>query len=138
VESSILSMEIENEILAHRFHMDIFQKGKLEVADEIVSPTFILHNPALPSEIKNGFEAVKRFATATIDVIPDRQFTHEDTVVKRDKVLIRWNLSGKSIKEKFGVPPSGKHVIIPGFDLFKIPNGKIVEMWQQYNFGNWR
>ena len=51
--------------------MDIFQKGKLEVADEIVSSTFILHNPVLPSEIKNGIEGVKRFAMATIDAILD-------------------------------------------------------------------
>jgi hypothetical protein len=26
----------ENEALAHLFHMDIFQEGKLELADEII------------------------------------------------------------------------------------------------------
>jgi hypothetical protein len=26
----------ENEAIAHRFHMDIFQEGKLQVADEII------------------------------------------------------------------------------------------------------
>jgi hypothetical protein len=29
MENSLLSIEKENEALAHRFHMDIFQKGKL-------------------------------------------------------------------------------------------------------------
>jgi hypothetical protein len=44
----------------------------------------MLHNPVLPSEIKNGIGGVKRFAMATIDAIPDRQFTHEDAFSKED------------------------------------------------------
>jgi len=138
MENSLLSIEKENEVLAHRFHMDIFQKRKLEVADEIVSSTFILHNPVLPSEIKNGIEGVKRFAMATIDAMPDRQFTHEDAIANGNKVLIRWKLTGKIVKETFGYPPSNTPMVITGFDLFKITNNKIVEMWQQYNFGNWQ
>ena len=99
MENSLLSIEKENEVLAHRFHMDIFQKRKLEVADEIVSSTFILHNPVLPSEIKNGIEGVKRFAMATIDAMPDRQFTHEDAIANGNKVLIRWKLTGKIVRD---------------------------------------
>jgi hypothetical protein len=33
--------EDKNEALALRYHNDIFQKGKLEVADEILSPDFV-------------------------------------------------------------------------------------------------
>lgn len=138
MENSLLNIEKENEALAHRFHMDIFQKGKLEVADEIVSPAFILHNPVLPSEIKNGIEGVKRFAKAAIEAIPDIQITHEDAFAKEDRVIIRWNLTGRIVKDTLGYPPSDKPMVITGFDLFKITNGKIVEMWQQYNFGNWQ
>lgn len=136
MESSILSLEKENEALAHRFHMDIFQRGNLKIVNEIISPNFVMHNPMLPSEVKEGPEGVRKFAMATIDAIPDRQFIHEDTVVKGDKVLIRWNPAGKIIKEKFGIQSSDKPVIITGFDLFKIMDGKIVEMWQQFNFGD--
>jgi predicted SnoaL-like aldol condensation-catalyzing enzyme len=137
METSLLSKEKENETLAHRFHMDIFQNGKLKVADEIVSSNFVLHNPVLPSELKNGLEGVKKFASAIIDTMPDRQFTHEDVIVKENMVLIRWNLTGTITKELFAIMPSDKPVIITGFDLIKITDGKILEMWQQYNFGTW-
>ena len=40
--------EEKNEALALRYHNDIFSKGKLEVADEILSSDFVLHNPVLP------------------------------------------------------------------------------------------
>lgn len=36
--------EEKNQALAIRYHEDIFQKGKLEVADEILSYDFIIHN----------------------------------------------------------------------------------------------
>jgi predicted SnoaL-like aldol condensation-catalyzing enzyme len=39
-----------NEALAIRYHDDIFQKGNLEVADEILSSDFVIHNPVLPKE----------------------------------------------------------------------------------------
>ena len=138
MENSLLNIEKENETIAHRFYMEIFQRGKLEVIDEIVSPNFVMHNPMLPSEVKEGPEGVRKFSMATIDAIPDRQFTHEDAIANGDKVLISWKLVGKIIKEKFGIPPSDKPVIITGFDLFKIIDGKIVEMWQQFNFGDWQ
>ncbi|HEU4824329.1 MAG TPA: hypothetical protein VFS97_12960 [Nitrososphaeraceae archaeon] len=31
----------ENEAIAHRFNMDVFQEGKLEVADEIIASDFV-------------------------------------------------------------------------------------------------
>ena len=48
--SSITKTEQENEALAHRFHMEIFQKGKIDLADEILTSDFVLRNPMLPSE----------------------------------------------------------------------------------------
>jgi len=72
MENSLLNIEKENETIAHRFYMEIFQRGKLEVIDEIVSPNFVMHNQMLPSEVKEGPESVRKFSMATIDVIPDR------------------------------------------------------------------
>jgi hypothetical protein len=38
----------------------------------------------------------------------------------------------------FGNPPTGKPIVVTGFDLFRISNGKIKELWQQYNFASWQ
>jgi predicted ester cyclase len=137
MEISLSEAERENETLAHRFHIDIFRNRKLEVADEILSSNFVLHNPILPQEFKSGPEGVKRFASAAMTAIPDMEFSHEDTLAIGDEVLIRWTLTGTNTGNMFGNPPTGKPAVITGFDLFRITGGKIVEMWQQYNFGNW-
>jgi predicted SnoaL-like aldol condensation-catalyzing enzyme len=129
--------EQQNEALAHRFHMDIFQRGELAAADDILAKDFIWRNPTVPSELTHGPEGTKKIASAVIDSMPDRQITHEGTLVKGDKVMIRWTMTGTPKKELFGISPSNKPVTIIGFDLFRITGGKIVEMWQQFSPGSW-
>ena len=103
---------------------------------KILAPDFIWRNPSLPSELKLGPEGVKRIASAIIDAMPNRQITHEDTIVKGDKVMIRWTMTGTP-KRNIGIPPSDKPIKMIGFDLFRISGNKIVEMWQQFTIGNW-
>jgi predicted SnoaL-like aldol condensation-catalyzing enzyme len=137
--SSIKKTEQENEALAQRFHMEIFQKAKFSLADEILTPDFVLRNPMLPHEFTHGPEGVKKFASLIVDSSPGHQLTHNDTISKGDKVLIRWTFSGILKKEMLGIPASDKPVTITGFDLFRVTTDskKIAEMWQQFNVGNW-
>ena len=130
--------EQEYEAIARRFHMEIFQEGKLALADEILTPDFVLRNPTLPSEFTYGPEGVKKFASLVVDSSPGYQIIHHDTISKGDKVLIRWTFTGILKKEMLGIPPSDKPITITGFDLFRISaDSKIAEMWQQFNVGIW-
>ena len=133
-----LDEEKANENLALRYQNDIFQEGKLEVADEILSHDFVIHNPDLPEELRKGAEGVKKYASALIAAVSDRNLVHDDVFAKGDKVLIRWSNSGTSIGPLLGYKPTtGNRHVATGFDLFRISNGKIAELWQQYRFENW-
>ena len=65
--SSSRSKQEENKALALRYHGDIFQNGMLEVADEILSPDFVIHNPVLPEALRKGPEGTKKYASAIIE-----------------------------------------------------------------------
>lgn len=110
----------KNLILANRYHSEIFQTGKLEVADEILSPDFVLHNPLLLEEVCNGPEGTKKYASAVIGAVPDRKIVHDDTFTKGDKVPIRWTNTGTNPGALFGNPPTSKPIVVTGFDLFRI------------------
>jgi predicted SnoaL-like aldol condensation-catalyzing enzyme len=130
--------EQEYEAIARRFHMEIFQQGKLGVADEILTPDFVLRNPTLPPELTHGPEGVKKFASGVVDSSSGYQIVHHDTISKGDKVSIRWTFTGMLKKEMLGIRPSDKPVTITGFDLFRITtDGKIAELWEQFNVGSW-
>ena len=126
-----------NEVIAHRFHMEIFQKGELSVADEILETNFIWRNSLIPSELAHGPEGTKKVAAVVIDSMPDLRITHDDTISENDKVLIRWTITGTVKKELFGIPASDKPITVVGFDLFRLASGKIVELWQQFGVGSW-
>src|ERR671934_1194009 len=113
--------EQENEALARSFCVEIFQKGRFSLADEILTPDFVLHNPVLPPELTKGPEGVKRFASFVAESAPEYHVVHnDDAISKGDKVLIRWTFTGVIKKEMLGIPPGDKPITITGLDLFRI------------------
>jgi SpoVK/Ycf46/Vps4 family AAA+-type ATPase len=126
-----------NKTLAQRFHMDIFQNGKLAMADKILAPEFVWRNPNFRSELAHGPEGAKKVASLIIESMPDRQIIHEDITAGGDKVLIRWTMTGTPKVKFLDINPSDKQITLTGFDLFRISDFKIIEIWQQYGFGRW-
>ena len=59
------------------------------MADEILSPDFVIHNPVLPEAVRNGPEGTKKYASAIITAIPNRKLEHHDILAEGDKVIIR-------------------------------------------------
>ncbi len=120
-----------NKALAHRFHMDIFQRKDPAAADQILSRDFVWHGGMGPGEGQRGPAATKPVATALSGAFPDLKITHDDVVAEGDKVLIRWTARGTHRGEFQGIAPTGKAVTVTGVDLFRIAGGKIVELWQE-------
>lgn len=120
-----------NKELAHRFHMDIFQDGNLELADELVTADFAWRGGMAPPQEPCGPDGVKAVAEAVISAFPDREIVHHDELAEGDKVLIRWTMSGTQQGELQGIPPTGKRVTVTGFDLFRVSGGKITDLWQE-------
>jgi predicted ester cyclase len=107
--------------------------GKLDVADEILSRDFVAHAPA-PPEFTRGPDGVKKWATSLRAGFPnDIWITHPHIVAEGDLVAIHWESGGTHEGEMMGIPPTGKQTKITGFDLFRIADDKIIEMWQDWN-----
>jgi predicted SnoaL-like aldol condensation-catalyzing enzyme len=79
--------EEKNEVIANRFHTDIFQKGDLSAADQILAENFVWRNPNVPSDLAHGPEGVKKIASVARDAMPDLNITHDSTLSKGDEVF---------------------------------------------------
>ena len=97
----------QNKANMSRLLIDLFIKGDLSVADELVAPDFIEHSgaPGLPSGIP-GLKAIAQIIRAGF---PDFNFSVDDVVAEGDRVVLRLTEEGTQRGELFGVPPSGKH-----------------------------
>ncbi len=122
-----------NKTMADRFHMEIFEAGRLEIADEILTAGLVIHAPGYPPEWTRGREGAKQLAAAIIGGIPDRRIAHHETIAEGDLVMVRWSMTGTHGGELMGVAPTGRPIQVTGFDLFRIADGKIAELWQNWD-----
>jgi steroid delta-isomerase-like uncharacterized protein len=119
-------MSKQNKTLARRWFEDLFSRGNLDVANEILSAEFVDH---LTHEDERGLEELKHYVSIYHTAFPDIQDTVEDIVAEGDKVVVRWTSGGTHQGESMGVPPTGRHVTFSGMRLFRIAENKIVESW---------
>jgi steroid delta-isomerase-like uncharacterized protein len=125
-------MSEENKALARRFLEEAFNEGNLGVVDEIVASDYVLHDPALPEEIR-GPEGVKGFVQMYRSAYPDTDITVEEQIAEGDDVVTRWTGRGTHQGELLGVPPSGNRVEVAGITIDRISGGKFAESWTNYD-----
>jgi steroid delta-isomerase-like uncharacterized protein len=116
----------QNKTLARRWFEDLFSRGNLDVANEILSAELVDH---LTHEDERGLEELKHYVSIYHTAFPDIQDTVEDIVAEGDKVVVRWTSGGTHQGEFMGVPPTGRHVTFSGMRLFRVAEKKIVESW---------
>ena len=82
-------MSTETKAVVRRLYEEVWNKRRLEVASEVLSPSHALHDPHLTGSAV-GPEAYKRVCTQFIAAFPDLQFTVEDYISEKDKVVASW------------------------------------------------
>ncbi len=63
----------------------------------------------------------------------DLWIKHHQITAEGDLVTIRWESGGTHAGELMGIPATGKSTRVTGLDLFRISNGRIAELWQEWN-----
>jgi steroid delta-isomerase-like uncharacterized protein len=116
----------QNKTLARRWFDELFSRGDLDAANEILSADFVDH---LTGGDERGLEELKHYVIMYRSAFPDIQDTVEEVVAEGDKVVVRWTSRGTHQGEFMGVAPTGRHVTFSGMRLFRIAENKIVESW---------
>ena len=128
--------EEEAKALLDRY-LEIFNEGNLALADEILDPEFVLKSPFLPEPIV-GIEALKAFVPNNATTFPDFHCTIEEIMVKGDKIVSRFTITGTNTGFLGELPPTGKKVhISAAVAITQVVNGKIVEdetFWNVLDF----
>lgn len=122
--------EKQNKAIVRRFVEEVFNRGNMSVADELMAPDFVEHEE-LPPGIPRDREGVKQMTTMMRSAFPDFKATIEDIIAEGNKVVIRMTWSGTQKGEFMGIAPTGKSVSIGVIDIIRIADGKLVEHWGQ-------
>ncbi len=117
-----------NIAVARRVFDEVINEGKLEVAEEVVTPTTRVDVPfAHPG---HGIAGLQKIASSLRGGFPDINIEIDDVIAVADKVVLRWKTRRQTHTGMYrGLPPTGKEVRITGMTIFRFENGKIEEFW---------
>ncbi len=104
----------------------------MEVADELIAPDYVGHDPVSPEYIR-GPEGVKEFASMYRNAFPDVQLSVEQQLAEGDMVATRWVANGTHLGDLMGIAPTGNRVTVAGTSVERIVDGKIEETWDNYD-----
>ncbi|MBI5667707.1 MAG: ester cyclase [Chloroflexi bacterium] len=120
-----MSTEI-NKTIVRRYFDELWNQRDLATADQIVMPNVIGH---VADNRLSGVHALKQRVQAAHEVYTNLRFRIEDLIADRDKVVARWSQTGIHTGPYEGHSPTGRHVMTSGINIFRLANGKIVEIW---------
>ena len=119
-------MSADNKAVVRRLYEEVWNRRKLEVVNELISPSHALQGPTIfGSSI--GPEAYKRQVSRFLKAYPDLHWAIEDTIAETDKVVACWTLSGTHKGDFMGVPATNKKVCVGGITIHHIAGGKIMD-----------
>jgi predicted ester cyclase len=117
--------------IAVKFTEEIWDKGNLNVADEVFSIDFMDHDPVqgqLP-----GLNGYKQMVMEFRNAFPDLRVKNEDVIVEGNKVVVRWAAHGKHSGQLMNISPTNKQVTLKGIDILLVENNKISERWGEFD-----
>jgi steroid delta-isomerase-like uncharacterized protein len=121
-------MSMENKAIVRRLYEEVWNKRRVELVDELMSPSHAMHDNHLPDS-GIGPEAYKRNVARFVAGFPDLRFTVEDMLVENDKVAVGWTISGTHKGEFRGISPTGRKVSVEGITINHIADGKIMDSY---------
>jgi steroid delta-isomerase-like uncharacterized protein len=122
-----VSAEEKNKALVRRVFEEVWVKRNLAAVDEFMAAEYVEH-PDLSGQ-PPGTESLKQAMTMYRTAFPDLKATIDDIFAEGDRVAFRWSIRSTHLGDWLGIPPTGSHVTVRGFTVYRIAAGKVVENW---------
>ena len=121
-------MAADNKAKMRRIPEEMFNRGNLAVADEVIAADYVEHVPVFPG-LPTGLDGLKQFVMALRAAFPDFHYTVEDEIAEGDRVVQRVTAEGTMRGAFAGMPPTGKRATWTEIHISRCADGKLVEHW---------
>jgi steroid delta-isomerase-like uncharacterized protein len=118
----------KNKALIRRFYEEVWDKGNVDVADEVFADDYVRHD-LRPGAATPGPEGQKRVAADFRAAFPDLNWQIDLLIADEDFVVGRWTASGTHRGSWGAVEPTGRAVRFSGVNIFRVEEGKVAELW---------
>jgi steroid delta-isomerase-like uncharacterized protein len=117
--------------ISKRVIEEAFNRGNLDVIDELTTEDFVGHDPLSGDQDR---DAAKASMSMYRSAFPDLHFAIEDAIEAGDKVVLRWTGEGTFENELMGLQPTGERgQPISGITIDRFEGGRIAESWTSWD-----
>ncbi len=121
--NNVTTMEA-NKAVVRRFFDEVYNQGREDVIDELVTEDYRDYGHPTPGE---GPEGAKQDLRGLRSAFTDITFTITTLLADSDRVAVYWTGSMKNTGSFFGNPATGKQVTYSGISLYGLRNERISE-----------
>lgn len=118
--------------IVRRKFEDLWNKREIELAEELIAPDFVGHDPACTEPIL-GVDGYRAWQERMLEALPDLHFDVHDVITAGDRVVARWTLHGTHVGPLNEIPATYKKVEITGMTMYRIEGGKLAEMYNEWD-----
>ena len=120
----------QHKAVTRRVFDDLFNSGRYEAISEIYAQDCVVHHNGKTTGLDQAVSEGKGWRSAA----PDLRMTPDEMSVQGDIVTVSWTARGTHTGKGNGlVRPTGKHILVHGNSRFRLVNGKIAEVWNNYD-----
>lgn len=121
--------------ILHRWFEEVWNQQREDAIDELLAQGTILNglNDAEGNPLR-GRKGFKTLHQAFLSAFPDLKVEVVDTVTEGDKIAARCVVRATHNGDGFGFAPSNQSVEFTGLAIVKVKDGKIVEVWNEFDF----
>jgi predicted ester cyclase len=117
----------ENKVIVRRFLEEGINQGNEELFLSLLAPNVVDHYA--PPGFPPGREGWNLNRKVFRDAFPDLCFEEQDIVAEGNLVVGRYVLRGTHEGEFFGIPPTGRRIVVSNIHIVRLEDGIIVEHW---------
>jgi predicted ester cyclase len=122
--------EAQNAALVRRAVVEIWNGGKVDLADVLFAGDYVNHAGLIP-DLVHGPEAIKISVAFYRTAFPDLQITMDELTAKRDAVLLRW--TARTNAPLVGSASSAVQGTLTGIIVSRCAGGQIMESWTHWD-----
>jgi steroid delta-isomerase-like uncharacterized protein len=117
-----------NKELVRRLYEDGFNRGDLDLVDQLVAPDVVTHNPIIldaptgPNSIRGGIEMIRKS-------FPDFHVEVVDLIAEGDRVAAFLRMSGTNTGEYRRGGATNRKGSMRAFFVWRIADGHLAESW---------
>jgi steroid delta-isomerase-like uncharacterized protein len=127
-------MSTENEALVRRWFEEVWNQGKQEAIDTLLSEDAIAHSMGEGGADLTGREGFKAIQSVFCGAFPDLHVDVDQVIASGDLVATHITCTGTHLGNHLGFAATGKPVRFTGMTLVRIRNGWLVEGWNLIDF----